>query len=100
MRVAIFVLFVFLAVSAVHGQKKPSKGKGKPSKPSKPSKPGKPEKPGKEEEMDGMCIDREKMMKMCLAGSALGEKSLAAKQTCDANEESLGLMRAKKPKGK
>jgi hypothetical protein len=72
---------------------KPSKGepnkpsKGKPSKPGK-GEPSKPQKPGKEEGENGMCIDGEKMMKMCLAGSSLGEKSPAAMETCDAS--SLG----------
>ena len=66
--------------------------KGKPSKPGK-GEPSKPQKPGKEEEKNGMCIDGEKMMKMCLAGSSLGEKSPAAMETCDAqmgDERSLG----------
>ena len=45
------------------------------------------------EEMDGMCIDGERMMKMCLNGSALGDKSPAAMEVCEReneNERSLG----------
>ena len=45
------------------------------------------------EEMDGMCIDGERMMKMCIYGSALGDKSPAAMEVCDGdneNERSLG----------
>jgi len=111
--------------------KKP-KGKGKPTKPSKGKGKGKgkptnsenPEEPeteiccceegeggegpgGNKPEPRGFCIDEEKVVGICMAGSAVVEKAIPAWESCADQCEgymrsSVGLpdMRAKKPKGK
>merc|ERR1712123_478253 len=80
MRSLILVLVVSLAVASVQAKK--AKG-GKGGKPAK----GEP---------SGLCLSEEKMMMICHAGSALGEKANAAMEVCAANAEE----RAKKGKGK
>jgi len=108
---------------------KPSKGKGK-GKPSNSEKPEEPEEPenlekpemccceegegpggegpgGNKPEPRGFCIDDEKMVAICMAGSAVVEKAIPAWESCADQCEgymrsSVGVldMRAKKPKGK
>ena len=80
MRSLILVLVVSLAVASVQAKK--AKG-GKGGKPAK-------------KEPSGLCLSEEKMMMICHAGSALGEKANAAMEVCAANAEE----RAKKGKGK
>merc|ERR1712123_460490 len=80
MRSLILVLVVSLTVASVQAKK--AKG-GKGGKPAK-------------EEHSGLCLSEEKMMMICHAGSALGEKANAAMEVCAANAEE----RAKKGKGK
>merc|ERR1712123_18975 len=80
MRSLILVLVVSLAVASVQAKK--AKG-GKGGKPAK-------------KEPSGLCLSEEKMMMICHAGSALGEKANAAIEVCTATVEE----RAKKGKGK
>merc|ERR1711892_362951 len=61
----------------------------------KKAKGGKGGKPAKEEP-SGLCLSEEKMMMLCHAGSALGEKANAGMEVCAANAEEG----AKKGKGK
>merc|ERR1712112_733825 len=64
------------------GSKKAGKGKG-----------GKGGKEGK-----GLCLTEERMMMICSAGSSLGERTMAAMETCSNNAVAAG--RAKKGNGK
>merc|ERR1712123_176835 len=80
MRSLILVLVVSLAVASVQAKK--AKG-GKGGNPAK-------------KEPSGLCLSAEKMMMICHAGSALGEKANAAMEVCTATAEE----RAKKGKGK
>merc|ERR1719382_554701 len=85
----LFTILVITVAGSVVGAKKPSKNKPNKEKPSK--------------QKDGLCIDGEKMMMMCMADTDMGEKSKAAMETCGdgkkGSERSLDLMR-KKGKGK
>merc|ERR1712121_414958 len=76
------VLVLSLAVASVLSKKG---GKG-----------GKGGKEGKEEK--GLCLTEEHMMMMCKAGTALGERTMAAMETCFGNAVAEGG--AKKGKGK
>merc|ERR1712215_413036 len=84
----LFILLLLLIVSVALAAKKPkSKGKGK----------------GKA----GLCITEEQMMRICHAGSAVGEKAMTAMETCNGDTTATGRaldaldMRQKKPsKGK
>merc|ERR1712183_516478 len=86
MRFLILLLIVSVALAA----KKP-KGKGK----------------GKGKDKAGYCLSEDQMMSICHAGSAVGEKAMAAMETCQGDTTAAGRalavldMRKKKPnKGK
>jgi len=79
MRSLILVLVLSLAVASVLSKKGGKGGKG-----------------GKEEK--GLCLTEDHMMMMCKAGTALGERTMAAMETCSGNAVAEG--RAKKGKGK
>jgi len=94
MRSLILVLVISLAVASVLSKKA---GAGKGGKEGKGGKGGKGEK-GEKEEGNGLCLTKEHMMMMCSAGSSLGERTMAAKETCFGN--AVAEERAKKGKGK
>ena len=77
MRSLIIVLVLSLAVASVMAKK----GKGK----------------GEKEEGKGLCLTEENMMMICKAGTSLGERTMAAMETCSDNAVAEG--RAKKGKG-
>merc|ERR1712083_874495 len=73
MRIAIWILVVYLAVAVVEGQKgggKEGKGKGKPGNENPP-------------EPRGFCIDQQKVVAICMAGSAMEEKANATWESCE-----------------
>merc|ERR1719370_2505356 len=76
MRSLIIVLVLSLAVASVMAKK----GKGD------------------KEEGKGLCLTEENMMMICKAGTSLGEKTMAAMETCSDN--AVAEARAKKGKGK
>merc|ERR1712226_225705 len=83
MRFLILLLIVSVALAA----KKP-KGKGK----------------GKGKDKAGYCLSEDQMMRICHARSAVGEKAMAAMETCQVDTTATGRalavldMRKKKPK--
>merc|ERR1712212_1125468 len=83
MRSLIIVLVLSLALVSVMAKKE--KGKGK----------------GEKEEGKGLCLTEEKMMMICKAGTSLGEKTMAAMETCSDKavaEARRGNGKEKKPK--
>merc|ERR1712126_78159 len=77
------VLFLVLSVAfAAKGGKGGKGGKGK--------KPGK----GEKQEPEGLCLEPEMIIKMCVMGTPFGEKMMQAKMTC------LAPMESRKGKGK
>ena len=78
--VLLLVVSVALAGKKGKGGKKPGKGKGEMVKP----------------ETEGLCLEPDMIMKMCVMGSTFGQKMMDAKMKCMAPES-----RKKKPgKGK
>ena len=78
--VLLLVVSVAMAGKKGKGGKKPGKGKGEMGKP----------------EPEGLCLEPDMIMKMCVMGSSFGQKMMDAKMKCMAPES-----RKKKPgKGK
>ena len=91
MRSLILVLVLSLAVASVMAKKGGKGGKG-----GKEGKGGK----GEKEEGKGLCLTEEQLTKIFLmkAGTSLGERTMAAIDTCSNN--AVAETRAKKGKGK
>merc|ERR1712105_377253 len=53
---------------------------------------------GDKEEGKGLCLTEEKMMMICKAGTSLGEKTMAAMETC--SDKAVAEARAKKGNAK